>query len=270
MGRHGELTVFPSIHDLHLHPGRLAVIGRAFYAAAVLFFGIQHLVYGAFVTRIMPPWPAWVPGGPIGAYLTGLFLVVAGTALFLERTARRAGLVLGAVTLLGAMLLALPTAASHVAWGGEWTFAGKAFALGGGALIVAATLRTGSPGAAWLVPVGRVCLCGFLILGGIQHFIWAKFVASLVPAWIPGAMFWVYFAGVALIAGGLGMLLPPTARLAAALTALMIFLWVILLHIPRALVAPRGANEATAVFEALAMCGIALMLAAVPRGKREG
>ena len=52
--------------------------------------------------------------------------------------------------------------------------------------------------------------------------------------------------------------------MAAALTALMIFLWVILLHIPRALADLHNTNESTAVFEALAMTGIALLLAAAP------
>ena len=80
----------------------------------------------------------------------------------------------------------------------------------------------------------------------------------LVPAWIPGHMFWTYFAGVALIAGGVGLLLPQTARLAAALSGVMIFLWVVLLHVPRAMAATdaQSRNEWTAVFEALAISGI--------------
>jgi hypothetical protein len=39
---------------------------------------------------------------------------------------------------------------------------------------------------------GPLLLAGFLILGGIQHFVYADFVARLVPAWIPGSHFWVY------------------------------------------------------------------------------
>jgi uncharacterized membrane protein YphA (DoxX/SURF4 family) len=98
----------------------------------------------------------------------------------------------------------------------------------------------------------------------LQHFIYADFVATLVPAWIPGHYFWTYFAGIALIAGGAGLIIPQTARLAATLTGLMIFLWVVLLHIPRALAAvgPQIRNEWTAVFEALFFSGIAFVLAA--------
>jgi len=243
---------------------RFQTIGRAFYAAAVIFFGAQHLFYGKFVTRIMPAWPAWIPAGPIWPYVIGLVLVIAGAALCFEQMARRAALFLGAQTLLGAVLLALPAAAAGPAWGGGWTLAGKAFALGGGALVVAATA---GGRARWLVPAGRACLGGFFILGGIQHFIWTRFVMTLVPAWIPGAQFWTYFAGAALIVGGVGLQLRPTTRLAAKLSAVMIFSWVILLHIPRALANLNNANEATAVFEALAMCGTALLLANLPREK---
>jgi uncharacterized membrane protein len=245
-------------------PAWSLVTGRLFYAAAVIFFGMQHLLLGKFATRIMPKWPAWVPAEAVWPYVTGLLLVVAGSALCFEKMARRAALFLGAQALLGAVLLALPAAVAGSTWGGSWTAAGKTFALGGGALIVAGTLRRGMGDIQWLVPVGRVCFSGFLILTGIQHFVWASFVADLVPKWIPGADFWNYFTGVALIAGGVGILIRPTAQLAAQLSAWMIFSWVILLHLPRALISPANANEATALFEALAFSGIALLLVGIP------
>src|SRR5262249_10936067 len=127
------------------------------------------------------------------------------------------------------------------------------------------------------IPLGRYFLSIFLILCGIQHFIYAEFVESLVPTWVPEALFWTYFSGVALIAGGLGISLGPTSRLAATLSGLMIFLWVVLLHIPRAAADLHNANETTALFEALAFSGTAFLAAAVPRsqeidiaGRRDG
>jgi uncharacterized membrane protein len=145
-------------------------------------------------------------------------------------------------------------------YGLAWTNLGKALALSGGAFAAAGFIR-----------VGRFCLGAFLASSGVQHFLFAVFVATLVPTWVPGAMFWTYFAGVALILGGVGMMLPPTARLAASLSGLMIFLWVLMLHIPLAMAAPAGRarNEWTAVFEALACSGIAFMVAAptTPRQK---
>ena len=100
-----------------------------------------------------------------------------------------------------------------------------------------------------------------LICFGIDHFLYAEFVASLVPAWIPGHMMWTYFAGAALVGSGLGLLIHSKAI--TLLLATMLLLWVILLHIPRAVVsnsADKG-NEVTSVFEALGFCGIALIIA---------
>ena len=100
-----------------------------------------------------------------------------------------------------------------------------------------------------------------MILCGIQHFKFAQFVATLVPAWIPGAMFWTYFAGVALIAGGLGIIVSRVTRLAALLSGAMIFSWVFLVHIPLVVKNPQSTGDVAAVFEALAFSGVAFLLA---------
>ena len=79
-------------------------------------------------------------------------------------------------------------------------------------------------------------------------------------------MFWTYFAGIALIAAGLGIITGILRWLAALMLGIMIFLWVWMLHIPRAMADPRGnlGNEWTSVFEALAFSGIAFLLAMAP------
>jgi uncharacterized membrane protein len=107
--------------------------------------------------------------------------------------------------------------------------------------------------------LGRVCLGIFLIITGIQHFLFTPFVASLIPDWFPGdPVFWTYFAGIALIAGGTGLQNPRTAPLAALLSGLMVFSWVWIVHLPRAL---GDVTDKIAVFEALAVSGIAFVLA---------
>jgi uncharacterized membrane protein len=154
-----------------------------------------------------------------------------------------------------------------------WTNPLKALALVGGAAILAGG-SSGEPSGpspltraiAFLEPAGAFLLAAFLIVCGVQHFVYADFVVTLVPAWIPGGQrFWTYSAGVALIAGGVGSVVRPTARLAAGLSALMIFSWVFLVHIPRALAGPNHANETAGVFEALALSGVALLVAAARR-----
>ena len=116
------------------------------------------------------------------------------------------------------------------------------------------------------MPFGRFFLPITAIVFGVGHFLYTGFVATLVPSWIPEALFWTYFAAVALIAAGVAMILAILPRSASLLLGIMIFLWFICLHIPRAIADPHSAlgNEWTSVFEALAFSGIAFILAALP------
>ena len=230
-------------------------VGRVFFGLALFAFGIQQFLYGDFVVGRAPAWPAAVPGRLAWAFASGALFIVAGVAILIERKARPPAVVAAAMIFGWAVLRNVPVALADHAYGGAWTNLWKALALTGGALAVADL----SP--RWSL-VGRICLAGFLVSSGIQHFLFTDFVMSLVPAWIGAARFWTCFAGVALIAGGIGLVVPRTARLAAALCGLMIFLWLVMLHVPRAMAAAPAwrRNEWTAVVEALAMSGIAFVL----------
>jgi uncharacterized membrane protein YphA (DoxX/SURF4 family) len=241
----------------------LARLGRVFFGISLIAFGAQQLLRGDFVAGRAPAFPAMWPGRVAFAAATGVVLILCGAAIVAGRQLRAAGLTVAALIFVWAFLRNIPVALADRIYGGAWTALGKGLALTGGGLAVAGLPRR------WTY-VARVCLGAFLISSGVQHFLFVPFVASLVPAWIPGPRFWTYFAGVALIAGGAGLILPWTARLAGSLSGLMIFLWFVMLHIPRALAATEAAsrrNEWTAVFEALAMSGIALVLVSdEPRG----
>jgi uncharacterized membrane protein YphA (DoxX/SURF4 family) len=108
------------------------------------------------------------------------------------------------------------------------------------------------------MPVGRYSLPITVAVFGIDHFLYTDFVASLVPSWIPGALFWTYFADIALIAAAAGMIVGIQARLASLMLGIMILLWFIILHIPRAIADPHSAkgNEWASVFEVLGSTGI--------------
>jgi uncharacterized membrane protein len=246
----------------------LSTLGRLFFAVAMAAFGIQQLVSGELV-RLAPPLPAWMPWHPFWAYVTGALLLAAGAAIALRIGARWAAAALGVMLLFDIVVLHLPKALANAGVGAAWTNPCKALAMLGGVLILAAVLPEdragGSPALertfSKLTSLGPVFLAAFMILGGIQHFVYRDFVATLVPSWIPNPMFWTCFAGVALIAGGIGLLVPKTARWAALMTGLMILSWVVLLHIPRALAAPHDPGETSGVFEALAFSGVAFILA---------
>jgi len=248
-----------------------STLGRLFFAVSMVAFGIQQLMTAAFV-RLVPPLPAWVPAHSFWAYLVGILLILAGVAIGTGYKARWAAAVLGAMILLSILFLHLPKAFTNPQAGFMWTNPAKALAMLGGVILLAGSLREEerdrSSGLARLfrslMPLAPLFLGGFLILGGIQHFVYADFVMKLVPSWIPNPRFWVYLTGLALIAGGVGLLLPKTQRLAAiaaTMVGIMILLWVLLLHIPRALANVHDASETSGVFEALALSGAAFILA---------
>ncbi len=109
-----------------------------------------------------------------------------------------------------------------------------------------------------------------LVVFGVQHFIYGGFVATLVPAFMPGRLFWAYFVGVAFFAAAIGIFTRMLARPAATMLGVMFFLFVVLLHIPRIIGNSSNGNEWTSGFVALAMCGGAWILAnAAPLEERE-
>lgn len=247
----------------------MEILGRCFFGIAVAASGALQLVTGEFV-RLVPIDAAGDGQSPSAwPYVTGVVLLAAGCAIAAERRARLAGGIVAALIAVSLTLAQIPRLLSDPWVGFMWTNPLKAVALlGSGCLLVALLPGGGGDPALVRSTVERLQrlaplpLALFLIVCGVQHFVYADFVDTLVPSWIPGQRLWTCFTGVALIAGGAGILVPRTSRAAATCSALMIFLWVILLHIPRAVAGPNHAGETAGVFEALAISGVALMVAA--------
>jgi uncharacterized membrane protein len=247
----------------------MAQLGRQMFAVAFIGFGALQFLYGDFVPGRPPAWPASLAGGAIWAYVTGACFVASGLAILVDRSARGAALLIALLVFAWAVTRNLPLALGDANFGGAWTRLGKAVALTGGALAVAAAADRRGRTSPALAIAGRVALGLFLIASGVQHFLFTDAVVTLIPAWIPAARMWAYVAGIALIAGGAGIIIPQTLWLAATAVALMLFTWVCILHVPRALAAAPAnqRNEWTAVFEALGCAGIALVLAVSVRSR---
>lgn len=244
-------------------------MGRAFYSVGLIGIGVQHFFFREFIPVVVPLWPAMLPGRPLWACVAGTLLVMAGAAILFGFKARQVAAITGLVFLLLVVIDDVPSVLrmypKHL---GSWTNAIKALAMCGGAWVVAESYGKGHGLPRWLeslMPLGRYFFAGMLIAFGIDHFLYAVFVATLVPKWAGNAMFWTYFAAVALIAGGVGIYVKPLARPASLLVGVMIFLWVPMLHIPRAMADPWGqlGNEMTSVFEATAFSGIAFLIAVI-------
>lgn len=64
--------------------------------------------------------------------------------------------------------------------------------------------------------IGRVLFASLFIVGGIAHFVFTRAYASAVPDYLPAPRELVLISGAAEIAGGVGILIPQTRRLAAS------------------------------------------------------
>ena len=120
-----------------------------------------------------------------------------------------------------------------------------------------------------LKSIGRWFVAASMIVFGTQHFLYARFVAGLVPAWIPGRLFFAYFADVAFVAAAVSIVSKEMAGLTATLLGAMFLLFVVIVHAPRIAAHSGNGNEWTSGFVALAMCGGAWCSRGVCEEKKE-
>jgi uncharacterized membrane protein len=115
--------------------GMLFQSGRVLFAAALVVFGIQHLLYGHFVATLIPD---WIPARVFWAYFIGVDFIAAALAIVSGMVARLAGTLLGTMFLLWVLILHAPRVVRALHNGNEWTSMFVALAMSGAAFIVAA------------------------------------------------------------------------------------------------------------------------------------
>jgi len=254
---------------------KITTLGRQFYAIALLAYGVQFFIYAHSVAQLAPSWPAWLPGQPLPAFVVGALLIATGLALLLRRHARVAATLMGSLLLVWIVALNLPLIIANPNDIGARNNAAEAFAVCAGAWLAvgAMTHEKITRGTVWATglaaldrfrPAGRFMLGSALVFFGLEHLQFDTFVATLVPAWIPGPLFWARFCGVALMAGGVGIAFRWPARWPGLLTGLMIFLFGLLVNAPRVSTRLHNPDEWTSLIHTFAWCGAALLSAGSP------
>jgi hypothetical protein len=248
-------------------------VGVLLFPLAILAFGIEHIIFGGAVNDAMYPWVVRVPSWN---YIFGTLLIALSVSIGFKKRAPLAAGVLGATLGLYGLLLYVPRIVAHLHEPGPWTSnfgigsplaaAGELLAMSGVAWVLAGDRMERRPhfptrtinGEARL---GRILFAGSLTVFGIQHLIFHDFLATLVPSWIPGHLFWAEFIGVALLVSAAGIATKTGGRPAALLLGTMFGLIVVLLHVPRVIAAARSLDEWNSAFVAVAMSGGAFVLA---------
>jgi uncharacterized membrane protein YphA (DoxX/SURF4 family) len=249
----------------------LSNIGRIFYGVAIAGIGLPTIFYRDFPYMLFPTQDFLASGHVILTYILGTLLILVGVCIVLEKKIRPVSFLFGCALLLIFCFLYIPymfSANSNYMHLGEWENAEKELALAGGAFVIAACFtekNKKSPDWFWgkLLFFGAILFSIPIISFGILHFLHTKEASALVPSWIPGPMFWTYLAGVGLLGSGFAIIFKIRPGLIAALLGMMIFIWFIILHIPRVIVSPVAdrEGEVTSAFLALAYSGIAFVSA---------
>ena len=83
-----------------------------------------------------------------------------------------------------------------------------------------------------IVALANLCYAVPLAVFGALHLFGPQFVQDLVPRYMPGRMFWVYFVGCALIAASLSIATKIGVRWSGLLVGIMMFMFVAMLYLP--------------------------------------
>lgn len=251
-------------------------LGRIFYGLGIVGIGGVHFFFKGFrplITAIRIENPGSIS---ILIYIFAIYMIVSGILIMFDKKVKTTSIVLAYVLMLFVVVGHLPRRiVDQPGRLGEWTNVLKMLSLIGGAFLVYAN-NSGSITnryvlkLARLAPYGRYFFCIMLIAFGIDHFLYVEFVSGLVPNWIPFAIFWTYFTGVALLGAGIAILIGFKIKIVCQLLAIMLFLWLFTVHFRLALKYPEwsGGENITACFQCLAFTGIALLTAATP-GKED-
>jgi hypothetical protein len=236
-------------------------VGRILFAIAIVFFGVEFLLYALSMSGPLPDAP-WTRGGVMEAWVVCAGFLFAGVCIASGWRGRWVSLLLGAAMLVYGLVQWLPVLIRHLHNPDPWTQLFEITAIAGGAFVIAASFPAPPAGnvVRRMADAGRILIAISLVVFAVQHFLYAEYVAKLVPAWIPAHLFWAYFVGVAFVAAALSITTGKMIRLAGALLGTMFLLWVLLLHIPRVAGSLRNGNEMTSLLVALTMSGIGFAL----------
>jgi len=234
--------------------------GRACFALGISGLGVLSLISGDFAYTWQPV-PEGLPWREALARISGLFLVTGGAGLLLEKRTVAFSRGVALYLLSWVVVLHGPPVVRAPLDVGAWLGVAENLILMTGAWI----LCLGEGGAPRSLRVARFLVGASCLILGLSHFVYASVTAGMIPSWIPAHLGFAYFTGSAHAAAGAAILLGIVPRLAATLEAVMVSLFVILLHAPGVAGAWGNRLQWTMFFVATALAGALWLLAGTYR-----
>ena len=132
-----------------------------------------------------------------------------------------------------------------------WLWIAGLLTLAGG-LVAGRKQLLAAKGLEKLVVLGPVFFAAPLAVFGAEHLTNAQAISQIVPAWMPGRVFWTYFVGIALTGGAVSLALRIWDSFSAALLGSMFVCFVLMIHLPNV-----GENFKNRIIWAVALRDIA-------------
>ena len=246
----------------------IARVSHMVFAAIMIAIGIVGLIKGDFT----PVWDPMPRNSHALAYLCSFLSLATGVGLLWRRTAAAAARVLFASFLIWLLLLRVPNIVLSPTFGVFWPGFETAALVAGSWVIYtwfAADwdrqrfgFATGEKG----IRIARVLYGMALIFFGFAHFFDLKDTASLVPGWLPWHVAWAYFTGGTFVAAGLAVLSGVYASLAAALSALQMGMFTLLVWVPIVAAGSKNAFQWSETFVSAALTAGGWVVAGSYRG----
>jgi len=229
---------------------RVASAGQAFFAATMMGLGVVGLVQRDFT----PTWggvPAGMPGYHALVDVTAVVSVALGAGLFWRRTEAVASRVLLGSFLAWLVVFRAPAVVRAPAATGAWWAAGDTAVMAAAAWVLYTWFAgdwdrrrfgfaVGSGGARLAMVLYGLGLIPF----GVAHFTYLARTVSMVPSWLPWHLAWACVTGGAFIVAGVAVIVGVCGRLAAALAALQLGLFTLLVWGPVVVAGPDASQWA--------------------------
>lgn len=115
--------------------------------------------------------------------------------------------------------------------------------------------------------IGRILFSLPMIGFGLGHLTSAGAMSAMVPAWLPGGVFWVYLTGAALIAAGVAIIINKLTFQAALGLSILVMAFALTVHLPGML---KGEGmmkmmSMVSLYKDIAISGAALYIAGQSR-----
>ncbi len=198
---------------------KMIALAPVLEAAPLVVFSMEHFTAARDLVGMVPK---WLPAHMFWVYFVGVALVSAGISFLAWRCVRWSAALLALLFFIIVATIDLPNLSAGLHDRIFWILTVRETSFAGGAMVLSGSVgsRASWAGAAFM-RIGRTIVALVMIFYAIEHFLHPLHVVGvplekLTPAWMPLPVVIAYVVGIALLAGGVGLLIPGMARTAAA------------------------------------------------------